>query len=429
MCLALGILTSLLGAIVIGLVLPFLSPQFATANYYTSYILVFVIGVILCTVTTLVDQTFVAERASSNMALRNAAFAIFKLLIMIPLIQIGALGIFASWVLALAVTVLLAALILIPRLKRHYHLAIRGMRAQIRPMLSSFTGNHFISVGGMLPMYLLPVFVAIRLSATDNAYFYLTWMMCSVFFMVSPAVATALFSEGSHTASDIMLKARNSLLIIGLLLSPILLIFFVGGRYLLSLFGPNYPQHGLVLLTLLAISAVPDAITNIYVSLLRVHRRLRSAALLNLGMAITALTLAWILLPTLGIAGAGWAWLIGQSAGSVVVGADLLIFHSYARNTTKEGIILDTMPLSVEQNYAVAQAVWLLDTTVLPALKLSSVTQSMKIPVVGPYQREKDLSLLETTALPAMKPPSTAQPQRRQNRSMYRRIILQKEEE
>jgi len=299
------------------------------------------------------------------------------------------------------------------------------MREQIRPMLSSFTGNHFISIGGILPMYVLPVFVAIRLSAADNAYFYTTWMMCSVFFMVSPSVATALFSEGSHTAKDIMLKARNSLLIIGLLLSPILLVFFVGGRYLLSLFGSNYPQHGLALLILLAISAAPDAITNIYVSLLRVQGRLRSAALLNLGMAAITLAIAWILLPTQGIAGAGWAWLIGQSAGSLVVGADFFIFRSYARNTTKAGNILDPMPLPIEQNYTVTQAVWLLDTTVLPALKIS---QSMKLPAVSPSPRKESISQLETTALPVIKT-SSPRPERKQNRPAYKRIILQKDEE
>lgn len=424
-CLAIGILTSLVGGIVVGLVLPFISSQFATANYYTSYILIFLLGVIFNTVTTMLDQTFVAERASGNMAIRNAAFAVFKLLLMIPLIQLGSLGVFASWVLALAVTVLLAAFILIPRLKRRYHLAIRGMREQIRPMLSSFTGNHFISLGGVLPMYLLPVFVAIRLSATDNAYFYTTWMMCSVFFMVSPSVATALFSEGSHTASNIMLKARNSLLIISLLLSPILLVFFFGSRYLLALFGPNYPEHGFVLLILLGISAAPDAITNIYVSLLRVQGRLRSAALLNLGMAAITLVIAWILLPTQGIAGAGWAWLIGQLAGSVVVGADFFFFHSYARNTTKAGNVLDSTPLPIEQNYTVTQAVWLFDTTVLPALKIS---QSMELPAVSPSPRKESISQLETTALPVMKTPSPDR-ERKQNKPAYKRIILKKEEE
>ena len=324
-----GILISLLGGIIVALVLPFLSPQFSIVKDSIASTLIFIVGVATWTTGTLLDQTFVAERATDNMAMRNAAFALLKLLLMMLLVQIGALGIFFSWILATAATVILAGLVLVPRLKRNYRFAIKGMAKQIRPMFSLFAGHHFISIGGILPVYLLPVFVSIQLSVADNAYFYTTWMMGSLFFMVSPAVATSLFSEGSHVASDINRKAHASLMIIGMLLGPIILVFLFGGPYIMSFFGPSYPQHGLSLLILLAISAVPDAITTIYVSLLRVQRRLHFATVLNLSMAAITLAIAWVLLPILGIAAAGWAWLISQSIGSLMVGVDMLIARSH----------------------------------------------------------------------------------------------------
>ena len=182
-------------------------------------------------------------------------------------------------------------LVLVPHLKRNYRLDTRGLTKQIRPMLPAFAGHHFINIGGSLPMYLLPVFVAVKLSATENAYYYTTWMLGSIFFMVSTSVATALFSEGSHTTKDLMRKVRVSAVTICILLCPILVVFSLGGRAILSIFGINYAEHGLVLLMLLMIGAIPDGITNIYVSLLRVQGRLRSAAFLNLGMAILALVL------------------------------------------------------------------------------------------------------------------------------------------
>src|SRR6266849_7629131 len=254
-----GILISLLGGIIVALVLPFLSSQFAVAKDSTASTLIFIVGVAIWTIGTLLDQIFVAERATGNMAIRNAAFALLKLLLMVLLVQIGALGIFFSWILATAATVIFAGLVLVPRLKRSYRFALKGMVKQIRPMFSLFAGHHFISIGGILPVYLLPVFVAVRLSVADNAYFYTTWMMGSLFFMVAPSVATSLFSEGSHAVSDVTRKARASLMIIGIILGPIILVFLFGGRYIMSFFGPSYPQHGLSLLTLIAISAVPDA--------------------------------------------------------------------------------------------------------------------------------------------------------------------------
>src|SRR5438477_3291068 len=101
-------------------------------------------------------------------------------------------------------------------------------------------------------------------------------------------------------------------------------------------FGPSYVRHGLALLVILTISAVPDAITNVYVAVLRVQHHLRQAALLNIAMAALTLLLAWVLLPVLGIAAAGWAWLAAQSLGSVAVGIHLLLAHS-CRATGERG--------------------------------------------------------------------------------------------
>ena len=92
----------------------------------------------------------------------------------------------------------------------------------------------------------------------------------------------------------------------------------------MSLFGSSYARHGTVLLVLLVISAVPDAITNLYVSVLRVRDRLGVAAALNLSLAAMAAACAWLLLPSLGVAGAGAGWLIAQTAGALFVLADVV---------------------------------------------------------------------------------------------------------
>jgi O-antigen/teichoic acid export membrane protein len=316
-----GTLTSLLVGSMMIVILPNFSQQFAIVGHQAAYAISFVACVALWTISTLLDQTFVAERAAGKMLVRNVAFALLKLLLMVLLVQMGALGIFSSSALALAIAVMGAGFLLVPRLGRAYCLALRGIWGQMRSMLSSFVGHHFISLGYTTPMYLLPVFVAARLSLTDTAYFYTTWMLGSILFMVSPAVAASLFAEGSHKAGGLLHKARASAVIIGTLLGPVMLVFLVGGRYILALFGPRYAQHGLLLLTILTVSAIPDAITNIYVSVLRVQKQLRWAALFNLGMGALVLACAWIVLPMLGIAGAGFAWLIAQIIGSLVVAA------------------------------------------------------------------------------------------------------------
>ena len=326
--LATGILAGLLTGVIMVVALPLFSHQFAIVEHNAGYALAFVAGVPLMTVSALLDQAFVAERAANNMLVRNAAVAVLKIpLMVLPVLlltQVGALGILLSGVVAMAVVLIGGLLLLVPRLGRAYCLATRGIVGQVRSMLSSFVGHHFINLGGDLTQYLLPVFVAVRLSPTDNAYFYTTTKVGSFFFMVSSALAVALFAEGSHAADDLPHKVRSTAVISGMVLGPAMLVCFLGGGYLLLLFGPAYAQHGLTLLRIYAASAAPDAITNIYVSVLRVQRRLRFAALLQLSMAALTWALAWIWLPVLGIAGVGWAWLIAQVAGSLIAGVDIM---------------------------------------------------------------------------------------------------------
>lgn len=325
-----GMVTGILAALLIGSVvavgLMSFSPQFSLVPNRPAYVAFFALGVALMTASYLLDQTFVAERAAGNMLARNTVFSLLKIpLLVLPILAVvGAFGIVASWVLAAGAAVLLGYFLL-RRLGRGHCLAARGMAGQMRGMLSSLAGHHFINLGGIAPMYLLPVLVATQLSASDNAYFYTTWRLGGLFFMVSPAVAASLFAEGSYLgASDLGGKVRSSLLLIGALLVPVMLVFLLGGGYIMAMFGPSYPRHGLLLLMILTVSAIPDAITNVFVSVLRVRRLLPHAAALNVGMALLTLVLAFILLPPLGIAGAGWAWLIAQTAGSLVVLATVI---------------------------------------------------------------------------------------------------------
>ena len=342
--LAIGIVAGILAGAVVVVMLPLFSPQFAIVEHQVGFAFALLVGVPVMTISTLLDQAFVAERAANNMLLRNLAVAVLKIpLMVLPVIllaHIGALGILLSGVLAMAV-MLVGGMVLVLRLGRAYSLAVRGIVEQARSMLSSLAGHYFINLGGLTSQYLLPVFVAIRLSPTANAYFYTTMKISDFFFMTSSAVAVSLFAEGSYAASNLSRKVRSSIMIIGSLLVPAMLVCFFGGRYIMLVFGPGYAQHGQTLFRVYIVAAIPDAITNIYISVLRVQRRLRFAAMLNVGMAILTLTLGWVLLPVLGIAGAGWSFLISQTAGTVVAGIDFVRLRRQRSNNGRVSLLKD----------------------------------------------------------------------------------------
>jgi O-antigen/teichoic acid export membrane protein len=330
--LATGALAGLLAGVIVVVVLPLFGPQFALVEHY-SYAAALIAGVLLMTVSFLLDQAFIAERAAHNKLVRQFAIAALKIpLLVLPVVligQIGALGIFLPWVLAMAVALIGGLWLLLPRLRRGYCLAIRGIVGQVRSMLSLLAGNQFISIGGILPYYLLPVFVTARLSPADNAYYYTTLRLAEFFTMGSYAVSMSLFAEGSQEGADLPRKVRSTILIIAIIIGPAMLFCFFAGHYILLLFGPDYARHGLVLFMIYVASTLPDSITNVYLTVLRVQRRLSFAGLVNVGMGALTLVLTWILLPGLGIAGAGLAFLISQSAGSLVAGVDAIRMHRH----------------------------------------------------------------------------------------------------
>ena len=129
--------------------------------------------------------------------------------------------------------------------------------------------------------------------------------------------ATALFASAAADPAQIRAATRRSLLIIGGLLTGPILAYLLGGRLLLGLFGDDYADHGALLLVLLTAAAIPDAITNVAVAVLRATDRIAAAVWLNGLMLFGTLLLSFVLLPVFGIVAVGISWLVAQSVGAV----------------------------------------------------------------------------------------------------------------
>jgi O-antigen/teichoic acid export membrane protein len=198
---------------------------------------------------------------------------------------------------------------------------------------------------------ILPVLVVLRLGVTLNAYFYITWMMGAAFFMVSPSVAQAVFAEGVRARSDLRRVVTRALRVILIILAPAMVAMIAGGKLILGLFGASYAAAGYGLLILLAISALPDAVSNVAVAICRVTQRLGYSTLLNLSMLLMTMVGAWILMPLLGIAGVGVAWLGAQTIGAI---ASLPAYIQL-----REPVILSALAADTELDPGVAQLIYL----------------------------------------------------------------------
>ena len=301
-----------------------------------AYAATFSVATVATTIGVIIDNVFIAERAAGNMVIRNTIVAVSKFLFVVLFMLVvgaNALNLLGAWAVASVLGVGFGTFLLIRRTS-----PMRPSRASVlwRTALghrSRLAGNQLIGMGGALLPYVVPLLVTERLSPSDNAYFYTTWMMAGIFLIVSPAVSLSLFAEGAHSPHELLGKARTALGVIGAIIVPCLVGIFLVGGTLLSAFGPAYERHGVGLLRIVLVASIPDAITNVYVALLRVQGRLAVGATLNVSMGIGVLAFSWLFLPTLGISAVGWAFLVMQLCGCVFVTVDLLL-TSRARSET-----------------------------------------------------------------------------------------------
>ena len=318
-----GVLSSVLGGALTVVLLPAISHRFALLEHSLGYVTVFVGGVALTTAANLLDYACIAERRAEKTLIRNTVFSLVKIpVLFIPfVVAMGTFGIFFAWVAATGVTVAVAAA-MVPGLGRGYRLGLAGVRSEVRRLGTYIAGHHSINIGNFAPWWLLPVFVTVQVSAAATAYFYATWRVCGMLTLISPSVASALTAEGAHSPARLWQTAARSQRTIFTMLIPACVLVAASGHWILAAFGPEYASEGFPLLLLFTVAALPDSVMDVWVAVLRVEGRLRFGSWLQLGTAALALGLAWVLLPPMGIAGAGVGWLASRVVGAALVAWD-----------------------------------------------------------------------------------------------------------
>jgi O-antigen/teichoic acid export membrane protein len=326
------------------LVLPLLSEHFALVAD-PGFVCLMVVGTAVLTVANLLDYIFIAQRAAHHVLSRSALFGITKLALLLAPLALAWLGVtvvIASWIAGAAVTSVVTMRWLVPRLGHSHRWTPRGVAKLMRDLAPQLLLNHLISLSAVLVPTVMPMLVVARLSAEDNAYFYISWLIANILLTVSAAVAGSMLAEGSYDPSALAAQVRKGAgLISGLLIGP-MLVLCLAGRPLLGLFGDQYAQHAYGPLLLFLLVVAPDAVTNIYITVLRVRGEHRIAAVVNVLMSLVTLVLAWVLLPHLGVAGAGVSWAVGQVVGVLFLIVRLVVVRLRGRNgiAEKMGITL-----------------------------------------------------------------------------------------
>jgi len=294
------------------------------------WVAAFVVGVVATTASQLLENIWVAERQAVWFLGASTVFAVVKLVIIVlPVFAVfGATGILSAWSAVLAATV--AGCLLVLAVKFGYKPRLTGFREQIWSMRQTLTGNYVISVGDQVTLYAIPVLVALQVSPQAAGWFYVAWKIGGFYVIFASAVGTSTFAEGSHNPHRALPIALAGMKMILPFIALGAVVTLFAGHLVLSAFGAQYAVHSYLLLVLLSLAAFPDAVVNIYRSVLRVQKRYRTAAAICWAISASRLALTLLALTRWGIAGAGWAWLATQTGGAIWCALDLAWHRSSA---------------------------------------------------------------------------------------------------
>jgi O-antigen/teichoic acid export membrane protein len=187
--------------------------------------------------------------------------------------------------------------------------------------------DHVAMLAGRLPALGLPVLASAIFPLAEVGYASVALMISSAFFAVSSSVSNSLLANCADRPERIRTQTLRAVwLISALLIAPVAVTCLLASN-VLGVFGADYANYG-TLLVLLLVATLPDAVINVGVAILRVQRRLVAVAVVSVtGAAVTVggALLLWILMPQLGITGAGWSTL----ASGVIIATTLVVMWPY----------------------------------------------------------------------------------------------------
>ncbi|MFF7386365.1 lipopolysaccharide biosynthesis protein [Streptomyces griseoluteus] len=270
----------------------------------------FLAAVVAWNVLTLQDGVLTGLRSAPWVPVGNTVFSAVKLGLLVAFaVAIPTAGVFVSWVAAIATSVLPLGWLVFRRLVPRHTAATEGrahpptLREIGRFLAGDYTGSLF-SLG---VVYLVPVIIASQVSAEDNAYFYITTTIGGTTNLLAINMGASLTVEGSHDPARLAANTRAALRRMARIMLPVAGVLFVGAPWILGVFGAGYADAATPLLRWFAVGAVLRVVMETYFAVLRAQSRTAGLAWLQGLLCVLVLALTLLLLPRMGLTGAGVA--------------------------------------------------------------------------------------------------------------------------
>lgn len=261
------------------------------------------------------DNALVAVGRPAAVPVENSTFAVLKIVLVVAFsLAIPGAGIWLSWTTAMVLTVGGTTWYLFRRAIPAFA-ARPPAPAQLESVreMGRFIGQDYVgALAYIAGTSLVPILVLDLTNPRQSAAFALAWSITAALYQVPIAFGQSLVAHGAVRDERLNDYHRQALLHTLRLLAPVVALVAGLAPFGLSFFGPWYVSQGTSTMRLLALSAVPNAVVALAVSRARVARRMNTVMVILLSLSGLVIGLTVLLVPRVGIAGAGFAWLAAQ---------------------------------------------------------------------------------------------------------------------
>ena len=215
--------------------------------------------------------------------IRNTIYSLLRLPFPLAVAAVlGVFGILFSWTVALAVSIVVGAFLLLPRLFPGYRPTPSFSRIRNLGIVGYSLWNHASGLVGTAALSLLPLLILHTPGgAAATAYFYAAFALASLLYVVPGSFSTALFVEGSHAETNYARDVRSTVwLSLGFLALGIVGAVLLG-RFILGLFGEAYARESYETLILLVLASPIILANTVFTTDLRVAKRVKPLLLIT----------------------------------------------------------------------------------------------------------------------------------------------------
>ena len=276
---------------------------------------IFVVTVIMATMSVVMTGTFTAGKRSSFHMVKENTFAITKVIFIVLFSSLGSIGIFLSWSTGLLSSMIIGFL-LMHKLWRYTPMIV--LDPIIKSMANFTIGSYVANILFSIPRFIFPVMIVSLISAESAGYFFIAMTMASLLYGISTSMSGPFLAEVSDEKKLWNNTTKAIKFNMGLLI-PGSLIFIIFGKFILNIFNPSYAENSLITLIILSMASFPLSVIVISNMIRTSQKRVMSTIIINGALAMITIILSIPLMKFWNIEGAAMAYLIANVIIAIIV--------------------------------------------------------------------------------------------------------------